>query len=346
MHPTPVVGHVNLARGFRGGERQTELLIRELADRGLSQVVVVRSDEELGSRLSSVTGLTVRPVGWPFLHATAALRGCEVLHAHDGRAPSYTALAASRYSRPFVVTRRIQRAPGRGSLWAYRRATELVGLSEGVADGLRRATGRGGVRIIPSASSNLPVDPRGVAAIKARFEGRFLVVCPAQLVPGQKGQEHLIAAARSLEEAGTPVCVLLLGRGGGEALFRQLASGLDSVEFGGFVNNLGDYLAAADGLVLPSLHEGLGSVLLDAFAAGLPVVASDIPGVRDVVRDGVTGLLVPPSDSGALAAALLRLRDDADLRERLARAGLDAAAHYTPARMADRYLSLYRECCA
>jgi glycosyltransferase involved in cell wall biosynthesis len=291
-----------------------------------------------------VAGLTVRAIAWPFLHATAAVKGCDVLHAHDGRAPGYTAIAARRYSVPFVVTRRIQRPPGRGSRWAYRTATTLVGLSEGVAEGVRRATGRADVRIVPSAVSRLPVDPAVVARIEKRFRGRFLVVCPAQLVPGQKGQEHLIAAARYLEEAGTPVHVLLLGRGGGEPLFRQLASGLESVEFGGFVDNLGDYLAAADALALPSLHEGLGSVLLDAFAAGLPVVASDIPGVRDIVRDGETGLLVRAADAGDLARALLRLRDDSALRERLARAGLETAVAYTPARMADRYLSLYREC--
>ena len=346
MHPPPTVGHVNLARGFRGGERQTELLIRQLAQGGLSQRLVVRADGELGARLGSVSGLTVRSVSWPFLHATAEVRGCDLLHAHDGRAPGFTAMAARRYGVPYVVTRRIQSPPGRGSLWAYRRATRLVGLSEGVAAGLRSATGRSAVDVIPSASSDLPVDPARVAQIEARYGDGFLVVCPAQLVPGQKGQEHLIAAARSLEAAGTPVRVLLLGRGGGEALFRSLADGVESVEFGGFVDNLGDYLAAADALVLPSLHEGLGSVLLDAFAAGLPVIASDIPGVRDIVRDGETGLLVPAADARALAAALVRLRDDEPLRTRLRLAGLEAAALYTPARMADRYLSLYRECWA
>ena len=342
----PRVGHVNLARGFRGGERQTEVLIRELASRGVPQTLVVRSDGELGERFRSVTDLTVHAIGWPFLHATAAVKGCDVLHAHDGRAPGYTSIAARRFSVPYVVTRRIQRPPGRGSRWAYQTATKLVGLSEGVAEGVRRSTGRTDVGIVPSSASSLPVDPVSVAQIKERFRGRFLVVCPAQLVPGQKGQEHLIAAARFLEESGTLVHVLLLGRGGGEPLFRRLAEGLESVEFGGFVDNLGDYLAAADALALPSLHEGLGSVLLDAFAAGLPVVASDIPGVQDIVRDGETGLLVPAADAGALAGALLRLHDDSTLRERLARAGLEAAADYTPARMADRYLSLYRECVA
>jgi glycosyltransferase involved in cell wall biosynthesis len=321
-------------------------LIREFADRGLRQTLVVRPDGELGARLRSVVGLTVRPVRWPFLHATARVGGCDLLHAHDGRAPGFTAIAARRYSLPYVVTRRIQRPPGRGSRWAYRDATALVGLSEGVAGGLRRATGRTDVRIIPSASSSLPVDPACVARLEERYEGRFLVVCPAQLVPGQKGQEHLIAAARALEEAGTPVHVLLLGRGGGEAFFRRLAAGLESVEFGGFVDNLGDYLAAADALVLPSLHEGLGSVLLDAFAAGLPVIASDIPGVQDVVRHGETGVLVPAADAGALAEALLRLREDPALRARLAQAGRETAGQYSPARMADRYLSLYRDCLA
>ncbi len=340
------VGHVNLARGYRGGERQTELLMSELASRGVQQRLVVRPEGELGRRASHIPGLTIDVVDWPYLHATGSVRDCHVLHAHDGKAPAFVALASRRFGMPSVVTRRIQRPPGRGSLWAYRTASRLVGLSTSVAQRLGEATRRRDVAVIPSAHSRLPIDALEVARIKARYEGRFLVVCAAQLVPGQKGHEDLIDAARRLKTAGSPVQVLLLGRGGGEKLFREMAADLDSVEFGGFVDNLGDYLAAADALAHPSIHEGLGSVILDGFAAGLPIVASDIPGIRDLVRHESNGLLIPPADASSLASALDRLVRDRGLRQRLRAASTRSAADYTPERMADRYLALYRACVA
>jgi glycosyltransferase involved in cell wall biosynthesis len=92
-------------------------------------------------------------------------------------------------------------------------------------------------------------------------------------------------------------------------------------------------------LVLPSLAEGFGLVLIEAMAAGVPVVATDVPGIRDVVRDGNTGLLVPPADSVSLAAAIRRIVDDRDLRQHL----ISTAAADTRERFTwDAVLPLYR----
>ncbi len=74
-------------------------------------------------------------------------------------------------------------------------------------------------------------------------------------------------------------------------------------------------LAAAGLLVLPSLAEGFGLVLIEAMAAGVPVVATDVPGIRDVVTDGRTGLLVPPGDAPGMATAIRRVLDDRPLRD-------------------------------
>ena len=82
-------------------------------------------------------------------------------------------------------------------------------------------------------------------------------------------------------------------------------------------------LAAAGVLVLPSLAEGFGLVLIEAMAAGVPVVATDVAGVRDVVRDGATGLLVPPGNAPAMAAAIRRVLGDRPLRHRLVTAATD-----------------------
>jgi glycosyltransferase involved in cell wall biosynthesis len=101
-------------------------------------------------------------------------------------------------------------------------------------------------------------------------------------------------------------------------------------------------LASLDVLVLPSAYEEMGSVLTEAMAAGLPVVASDVGGIPEVVRHGETGLLVPPGDVAALAAALDRLVADPGLREHLAAGARRRAADYSWPSLAARVAELYR----
>src|SRR5256885_9003 len=86
------------------------------------------------------------------------------------------------------------------------------------------------------------------------------------------------------------------------------------VHFLGSVPSPLDALARIDVLVLPSEAEGFGLVLIEAMAAGVPVVATDVPGIRDVVVHEENGLLVPPRNPGAISAALLRIEEDEALR--------------------------------
>jgi glycosyltransferase involved in cell wall biosynthesis len=98
-----------------------------------------------------------------------------------------------------------------------------------------------------------------------------------------------------------------------------------TVEWLGHRDDVAAQLAACHVACLPSYREGLPKSLLEAAAAGRPAIASDVPGCREVVRDGVTGLLVPPRDAAALAAAMLRLGVDAKLRARMAQATRERA---------------------
>jgi len=99
---------------------------------------------------------------------------------------------------------------------------------------------------------------------------------------------------------------------------------------------------AADALAFPSLKEGWGLVVLEAMAAGLPVVATDIPVLREYLTPGVDALLVPPADPGALAGAMAGLMADADLRRRLVDAGRAVAHRFTWADAARRHQDVYR----
>lgn len=103
-------------------------------------------------------------------------------------------------------------------------------------------------------------------------------------------------------------------------------------------------LRGADVVCAPSLHgESFGLVLLEAMAASTPIVASDLPGYRNVARHEQEGLLTPPGDAARLGAAICRVLDEPDLRRTLAAAGDARAAEFSMDRLAERYLDLYKE---
>lgn len=113
------------------------------------------------------------------------------------------------------------------------------------------------------------------------------------------------------------------------------------VRVAGFVSGAYERIAAADALVLPSWHEGMPNVVLEAWALGTPVVMSDIPAHRALPEANAASVMVPPADAGALADALEALYTDPARRVALASAGLVASRSYTVARMVEQYREFY-----
>jgi glycosyltransferase involved in cell wall biosynthesis len=199
------------------------------------------------------------------------------------------------------------------------------------------------VRVIHSSSSGLAVESGRAAAIRAAYTGKFVVGHVGALDNSQKGQEYIIAVARVVERSHPDLHFMLVGGGDDEAMLRSAAGELSNVTFTGFVDNVGDYLASFDVFILPSNREGIGSILFDAMEAGLPVVASRVGGVPDIVHEGQNGILIDPARPDQLRAAILRLRADPELRTRLGSAGRELAKGFSAASMARKYLDLYRE---
>ena len=138
-------------------------------------------------------------------------------------------------------------------------------------------------------------------------------------------------------------CVLWVV-GEGPATDRLQASAPPGVEWLGCISDaeLARRLRSASVFCAPSLHgESFGVVLLEAMAAGVPIVASDIDGYRDVARAGREAVLIEPGDAAGLRAALRRVLDDADLAAELVEGGTARAAAFSMDRLAERYLALY-----
>jgi glycosyltransferase involved in cell wall biosynthesis len=138
--------------------------------------------------------------------------------------------------------------------------------------------------------------------------------------------------------------LVLLGTGPLAGEMKALAGRLglgETVLFAGQVNNVADYLKAADLFVLPSLQEGMPNTLLEAMACGLPAVATRIGGVVDIIRDGENGLLVDPCDAAGMAAAITRLLGDPELTRRISSSALGTITDsYRLDRIVRRYTEL------
>src|SRR5690606_9541516 len=215
--PAKIV-HVNTARGYRGGERQTELLIRELASRGIEQALVARRGGPLAARVRGL-GIDVREVGSNLFAIARAARDATLIHVHEGRGV-YAAYLRSRVAgTPYIVTRRVDNPIGDHWLAhrAYRRAARVVAVAPGVADVVRAYDPAISLDVVHSASSALPVDPATSAAIRERFRGKFVVGHVGALDNAQKGQEYIIAVARELERSHPDVHFVLVGGGEDEA---------------------------------------------------------------------------------------------------------------------------------
>ena len=171
---------------------------------------------------------------------------------------------------------------------------------------------------------------------------RFVCLCVASLTR-QKNHANLLRAA-ALLPADLPVTFLAVGDGPlAPEIEAAAAQGLSGrVRLLGGRLDVPDLLAAADAFVLPSDWEGLPITLLEAMAAGVPAVVTDVGGNREVVRDGVDGFLVPPGDPAALARAVERLARDRSLRERVAAAARATfEARFTGEKMARQTEALY-----
>lgn len=184
------------------------------------------------------------------------------------------------------------------------------------------------------------------AAVKqALVGGDFpLVTNLARLTP-QKGQEYLVKAARIVTLSRPDVRFAVLGEGPllGDLQEQAVELGVaDNFVFAGFRDNVPDILAASDLFVLSSLWEGMPVALLEAMSAGCATVSTDVGGVAQVVRDGVTGLLVPPADAETLALSILRCINDPGLSRRLGEAArAEVVRNYSMRAWVSKWEDLY-----
>jgi glycosyltransferase involved in cell wall biosynthesis len=358
LHSLPVGGAellaARLARRLAGGYRSRFVCLDELGDlanglrdEGFPVAVVGRRaglDWRCPLRLARM--LRDEPV--------------DLVHAHQYTPFFYSAIAARLAGRPPVLFTEHGRHhpdhPRPRRMLANRlllgKRDRVVAVGEAVRHALIHNEGippnRVGViynGIDPSPYGDAAVDRAQVRREMGLRPEDFVILKVARLDPVK---DHL-TAVRTLElvAASLPNArLVIVGEGPERPAIEELVrrrSLTGCVRLLGLRRDIPRVLAAADVFLLTSVSEGVPLTLIEAMAAGVPVVATRVGGVGEVVQDGVTGLLAPAGSHGELCAALLRLAGDSDLRRRMAHHGRERATLFSEDRMLAGYAQLYRD---
>lgn len=275
-------------------------------------------------------------------------RGAALVHTHSSIDSWLGGLAAKSLHRPVVRSRHVTIPIRRGLV--YRLADRVVASGAEAARRVRDAGVPADRVLAISAGIDLEQFHPGVSGKRVRDELGLagpLVGLVANL-RGSKGHRYFLEAAREVLAAMPETRFLIVGSGVGfdDIARRVREMGLErEVSMLGFRRDVPEILAALDVLALPSIKsEATSQVILQALAVGTPVVATTVGGSPEVIRDGVTGRLVPPADGSALAGAILDLLRDPDRARAMARAGeADVRATQSMDHVMTRIAGLYRE---
>lgn len=354
--------HIDTARTWRGGQNQVLNTVLGLRTLGHRTLLVAHSEGALRQRAKEgLDLLSLAPktemdltAAWRLSRIVKQLKP-DIIHAHDPHAVAMAALALSMSTQPakppLIAARRVDfHLKGNAlSRWKYRQVDCFVCAS----DAIRQMLIGDGVAPSRTVTVHEGIDIERVdAAEPANLHGEFWLPHHAPIVGnvaalvGHKGQKHLIEAARLVLPQLPDARFIIAGEGElRPALERQIKDHhLEKhVLLAGFRPDVLSLHKAFDMFVMSSVTEGLGTSLLDAMAAGKPIVATRTGGIPEVVVDGDTGLLVPPRDEEALAGAIVRLLKDANLRRTMGEAGRTRARDlFSLERMVQNTLNVYQ----
>lgn len=358
----PRVAIVAAGEIFGGAERQILTLMRALQVRGCTIKLLVFHDGELARR-ARAAGVATQVLGARGLLDLASLRTldstlvefeADVVHLHGYRAAVYCSLLGRRNFGAIKTEHGSLEVPSARPLeklklaiyrrletWAGRRLRARVVY---VTEDLQRAN--------LSADPHASVIHNGIESLdpqKTRrppeYQAAYVNIAIVGRLETIKGIEYALRAMTAARMP-KPVRLHIIGTGPLLAELQALARSLgiqDRVGFLGFRDNVYDYIAHANALLMPSLHEGLPYTVLEAMVLGTPILAARVGGLAEVLVDGKTALLFRPTSESALAEAVAKLCEDTSLPVTLAANALDdARQRFSAEVMADRYLDLFQ----
>lgn len=352
--------HIETGKHLYGGALQVLYLLKGLNAKGVQNTLVCSEGSAIAEAAATVANIAMLPMAGE-LDAMFPIRLRRILktlrpdmvHVHSRRgADLWTPAAAAGLDIPLVVTRRVDNPePRLLATLKYRRYRRIIAISMGIQNVLlSKGIAPHKIDCILSAVETAAYQR---ACDRSWFLNAFqlgnnvrAVAVIAQLIP-RKGHRFLLEIAPELFRRFPEVRLLFFGKGKhGEVLRRQCEQeGLSGrVQFAGFREDLPRILPCLDLVVHPATMEGLGVSLLQASAAGVPIVASRTGGIPEIVEDNENGILVSPGDSNGLLEAISSVLGNTEAAGEMGLCGKKRVRKYFSVdRMVAGNLAVYRE---
>jgi len=359
--------HTNFHKGWGGQSNRILIVCRELAQRGHEVAIAAPPGSELVRRAQAQGVRTFEEMRFPRgLHPLSLLcdiramrtlllqEKFDIVHTHGSQDAWCAAFALLGMSpRPHLLRTKHNIFPIRehfANRWLYGRMTEkIICISRAVLEycAAKPYLRRENLVLIHSAV-NAELYARGDRE-KIRKElglgGHYVAGIVGRLRP-EKGHHTLLEAFARLKDRAPDMMLVVCGDG---SIFQELsdfakANAISArMIFTGFRTDIPDILSALDVFILPSLSEGLGTAVLEAGAAGLPIIASNVGGIPDIIEDGASGILVPPTDVSALAEAIKSVYSNPEKAKLLGMAAQRRVRqHFSEKALVDKNESLYQ----
>ena len=361
LDPILKIAHIDTGPSLRGGQRQMLALARGLRERGHEQIVVCLEASPLEDRARqegfSVFSLPAHDPGHAFgillWRQQLQMWAPQIVHAHDGRGQTLAWLASMGLPVKRVASRRVMFLPS--DSWTYRfkyghTCHAVIAVSESILErSVQAGVPRDRISVIPDGIDIPPELPTPQEGLRLRSSWGFangdFVVGLLGASTAEKGHDSALAAFSLLAKKLPSLRMVLAG---GEAappgakVVNEAGMELPRVMRLGPLENLADFYPGLDLFLMPSTAEGLGSSALWAMAYGLPVIATRVGGLPEIVVEKETGWLIPPGSPQALADAIERAGQDRDKLAEYGRNGRKRADGFSTARMVSRTEALYR----
>ncbi len=355
--------HLDTGLQLRGGQQQALRLHQGLLERGIESGFVCLPDTQLRDFLArhelphhclAWRGEFDLQAAWK-LASHAHHNGFTILHAHTSHAHSWALLA--KLLRPglkLVVTRRVAFEPGVNPLSRLKYRIRALDRIIAVSQDIRQVLQRAGVADSRISVIHSGIDTARYASLQAdpAFRTRWQIPSDAVLVgtaaafTKEKDYPNFLRAASLALQKDPRLYFMAVGEGPQLERIKELARDLglgERTAFTGFQSDLRQFYAVWDIFVLASKREGLNNAVMEAMSAGLPVIATQVGGMPELIQTGVDGLLVPPYNSEALADAIVSLAGNPALRKEFGASASAQARDFDQNLMVERNLALYRE---
>jgi L-malate glycosyltransferase len=356
--------HLSTAQTWRGGEQQIAYLMEELhSEFGAIQTLVCPLDSELARRLKDYPYnlLTYKKSGSISFSLAFKIKkyclnhGVQIIHAHDSHAHTAAVLSAVLGNKvPVVVSRRVDFKAGKSILssWKYNHPAvkKIIAVSHAIADILAETikskdkicTVHSGIDLNRFNQSNYSGELHKFIQVPLGTK----IIGNVAALAGHKDLFTFMDTASIILKKYPDLHFVIMGEGEQRHDLEAYRSSLglqDRVHMPGFVTNIEKYLPGMEVFLMTSSTEGLGTSLLDAMAAGVPVVATDTGGIPELILHEKTGLLAPVKGPAALADAVIRILNEQEFNQKIVMEAFQHLNSFSRAHTAYQTLQIYKE---